>query len=103
MIIKNYSLKTLLWVLPVRTWLELVNLIYALITGNLKWAWAIVRSITYLLIHVSSLMHKHRSVQKLRKVDDISIRQYMYKPSIVWAYFISRKNSYQLFIKMHKN
>jgi GT2 family glycosyltransferase len=102
MLIKNYSLKTLVWILPLRSCLEVINLVYALITGNLKWALAIVRSMVYLLCHIPHLVHKHNRIQKLRTTEDRVIRRSMYKPSIVWAYFILRKKSMDLIIKMDK-
>jgi GT2 family glycosyltransferase len=102
MLIKNYSAKRLSWILPLRLGLECINLVYALITGNVKWVLAIIGSLFYLVSHIPQIIKKRLTIQKRRTTDDCVITSYMYRPSIVWAYFVQRKQSLDLLKKMHK-
>jgi GT2 family glycosyltransferase len=88
MLLKNYAWRTLLWVAPIRLFLEGVTLVVSLIKLDFKRAWAVIRALGFVALHFGGILKKHRAVQRLRKVSDLQIFEIMYRGSIVWQYFV---------------
>ncbi len=96
MILKNYSLLTLLWVFPIRLGLEFIAFTYAALTGNKNWAIGVVRGVSFVITHFGSIWKKHLQIQKLRKVPDSEIMQNMYKGSVALTFFLKIRNVRQI-------
>ena len=88
MLIKNYSVKSLLWIFPVRIILEIVTLIYALVKRDFKRFNAATKGLWYVLMNFRQIKKKRQHVQKLRKLTDRQILRKMYRGSIVFEYFV---------------
>jgi GT2 family glycosyltransferase len=91
MMIKNYSARTLLWVLPGRLLLDAVAFWYRVFHLDFRRALAIVRAGLHVLRHWRSIQKRRRQSQKLRRVSDREIFQQLYRRSIVWDYFIAKR------------
>ena len=96
MILKNYSFFTLLWIFPIRLFLEFIAFAYAGITGNKNWAFGVARGVGYVIIHFGSIWKKHLKIQKLRKVQDSTIMNNMYKGSVALTFFLKIRNVRQI-------
>lgn len=92
MLIKNYSLFTLLWVLPVRLGLEFIAFTYAVVSGNKNWALGVLRGVWYVCSHFISIWKKHHHIQKLRTVPDLKVIKNMYKGSVALTFFLKIKS-----------
>jgi GT2 family glycosyltransferase len=88
MILKNYSFLTLLWIFPIRLFLELIAFTYAVITGNKNWAIGVLRGVAFVVKNFGSIWKKHSQIQDLRTVNDSEIMQNMYKGSVALAFFL---------------
>lgn len=93
MLWKNYSLVSLLWIWPVRLFLEMMAFVKAIISGNLEWAKAIIQALTWIVENPSTVLKKHRETQKIRAVSDAGIRTKMYSGSIALKYFLQGKHT----------
>ena len=100
MLIKNYSLKNLLWILPVRILMEIATLFLALLKTRFKWAAAILQSLGYVLFNFLSIWKKRERQRDLRVVSDREIMGKMFKGSIAWQYFALGRKSRDLIKKM---
>jgi len=89
MMIKNYSARTLLWVLPGRLLLDAVAFWYRVFHLDFLRALAIIRAGLHVLRHWRGIWKRRRKSQKLRLVSDREIMQRLYRRSIVWDYFIA--------------
>jgi GT2 family glycosyltransferase len=89
MMMKNYTLSTLLRVLPCRFLLDWVAFGYRLLHSDFRRALAIVRAELYVLFHLPSIYSRRRWSQKRRRVSDREIMSRFYRHSIVWDYFIA--------------
>lgn len=88
MLLKNYSVETLLWLVPVRIVFEGVTLLISIVKLDFKRAWAVLRAMVFVLLHTAKIFRKHREVQSIRKIPDKKILLKMYRGSIVWDYFL---------------
>ena len=96
MILKNYSLISILWIFPIRLILEFVAFTYAVITGNKNWALGVLKGVVYVLIHFGSIWKKHIQIQKLRIVSDSTIMNNMYKGSVALTFFLKIRTVRQI-------
>jgi GT2 family glycosyltransferase len=87
MLLKNYSLTTLLWALPVRLMMDAAALCYRVAHLDLR-AIAIPRALGYVAIHLPSILKRRYIAQKRRVISDQQILERMYRGSIVWNYFV---------------
>jgi len=96
MMMKNYSARTLFWVLPGRLVLDAIAFFYRL--GHFDWqrALAIVRAGGHVLFHLSSIYSRRQLSQKCRQVDEAQMMQSIYRRSIVWDYFILGKKFFSM-------
>ncbi len=88
MLLKNYAWRTLLWLVPLRLFFEAVTFFVSVVKLDFKRAWAVVRAIGFIFLHLRGLFRKHVAVQKLRKISDLQLFEKMYRGSIVWQYFV---------------
>ncbi len=94
MLLKNYSLARLLWVLPARFLLDLVLIIKLLLTLDPKRAAVVVGAYLWLIFHPRLIFRKRREVQHLRKVDDKAVDAFFYPGSVVAAYYLRGKKTF---------
>jgi GT2 family glycosyltransferase len=103
MILKNYSVKSLIWVLPIRIFLEFVALGYATVTQNSNWAKGVLRGLAFVIKNFNSIWKKHKQVQKFRAVSDSEIMKSMYKGSVALTFFLQLRSVRQICgFKKHK-
>lgn len=88
MILKNYELKNLLWIIPVRVSLELLTLVYALLKLDFARLKGGLLALIYVLINFFRIIRKRKQVHRLRKVPDSEIFKKMYRGSIAFEYFV---------------
>lgn len=100
MLLKNYQLKSLLWIYPVRLVLEFVTAIASFLSFNWKRTFAVLLAQIYLIGHLVMIARKRGVVQKLRTKDDSYILKKMYFGSVVWQYYIRRKRKVTDFLKV---
>lgn len=90
MLVKNYEIKTLVWVFPIRLALEFLNAIYAVLKFDLNQLKAIFVSLMYVFINFGKIAKKRSQVQKMRKFSDSHVFKKMYRGSIVVVYFLKK-------------
>jgi len=90
MLIKNYELKNLLWIFPLRVALEGVTMVYALLKRDLTRFRAAATALFAVLTHFPRVARKRSHVRNIRKVSDHTIFEKMYGGSIVLDYFVRR-------------
>ena len=95
MLLKNYGLAPLAWVLPVRFTLDTALVLKSLLTLDLKRVKAVVMAYVWLLGHVGMVLTKRREVQRRRKVDDRTIRSHLQPVSLVVAYYLQGHKTFQ--------
>ena len=96
MLLKNYSFASLIWIFPIRLFLEFIAFAYAAVTGNKNWAIGVMKGVGFVVSHFGSIWKKHLHVQKLRTVPDSEIMQNMYKGSVALAFFLKIRNVSQI-------
>jgi SAM-dependent methyltransferase len=87
MLAKNYSLRSLLWIFPVKVVLELFIFAGALVR-NPRRSWAVVLSFGWLATHVPSLLRLRAVVQARRLVSDREIISRLYTGMAPIWYFL---------------
>ena len=94
---KNESLLALFWKVPVRFILDLISALKFGISGQGASGIAVLKAIGYMIGHPLSINQKRRKTARLLK--ELKIGQAdkagRIKKSIVWAYFIRQKKTYQ--------
>jgi hypothetical protein len=96
MMLKNYSARTLLWVLPGRMVLDAVAFWYRILHGDFRRAFAIVRAGLHVLRNWRSIRSRRRESQKSRRLSDQEIMPRIYRRSIVWDYFIAGRKLFSM-------
>lgn len=94
MMLTNYNLPLTLYLSPVRFFLEVIALVYAIVKIDLNHFLAIISSLFWILTHPLHIIRKRKKVQKLRKVKDSAILKKMYKGSIVVQHYFNGIKSY---------
>ncbi len=90
MVLKNYSVATLLRILPVRLALEGATMGYALLRENPLRAKAILKAALNVTVNIFNILRERKKVQAMRVVDDREILKKMYQGSIAVEYFIKK-------------
>ena len=93
MLMKNYSLKSLSYILPAKTFLEMITFFAFLIKKPSK-SYAILKSILWIFLNFPLIVRKHREVRKIRKISDKEIMKKMMRTSIALQYFLNRKKKF---------
>jgi GT2 family glycosyltransferase/ubiquinone/menaquinone biosynthesis C-methylase UbiE len=87
MVVKNYSVRSLLWVLPVKAFLEFFIFAGAL-ARNVRRSQAVLWSFGWLLANVPTVLRLRRRTQRLRRVQDASIFRLLYRGMAPIWYFL---------------
>lgn len=93
MVLKNYSLSRLLMVLPIRLALEAATMVYALTGENPRRAGAVLKAAINVATNLFSILRERKRVQALRRVDENTILNNMYRGSIAVEYFIKKRRT----------
>lgn len=97
MLVKNYRLRTLFLLLPLRLALEGCAMALAVKQGDFKRILAIIGAIGWNIYHLPILMLSKERANKLRRIGDREIMSRMYKGSVALQYYLfSKKNYFQL-------
>ncbi len=102
MMIKNYSLPTLLLVLPIRILFEMATVIADSILWNGKRGKAVLHALSFIFSHPLLILKKRRQVQKLRKVSDRAIIANMYRGSVVIDHYVRKRLPYDCVNKFRR-
>jgi GT2 family glycosyltransferase/ubiquinone/menaquinone biosynthesis C-methylase UbiE len=87
MLIKNYSARSLAWILPIKIGLELFILTGALLR-NPRRSRAVLLSFGWLALHVPTVLRLRREVQARRRVPDAAIFEQLYLGMAPLWYFV---------------
>jgi len=90
MLFRNYSVKNILKILPVRLALDLVLVIYSIFKADFVRARAVLSAIIWFMLSLHYLIGSRRQVQKLRVVQDGQIEKHIFPHSVVWLYFVKK-------------
>ncbi len=93
MVLKNYSLASLLRTLPPRLALEGATMLYGLVRENPLRAKAIIRAMLNVTGNILSILKERKKAQAMRKVGDDVILKRMYHGSIAVEYFLRKKRT----------
>ncbi|MCH9007741.1 glycosyltransferase family 2 protein [candidate division KSB1 bacterium] len=88
MLLKNYELNNVLWIVPVRVILELVAILYSVLKLDFVRVRAVLLAFVSVLFGLPKTLRKRADVQKTRRVSDAAIFSKMYRGSIVVDYFV---------------
>jgi hypothetical protein len=94
MLIKNYSLPRLAWILPVRLILDGTLIIVTLISLDLKRLVAVPAAYLWLLAHLPRIMRARKESQSHRQVSDAQLDRLFYPGSLVIAYYLRGKKTF---------
>ena len=94
MLFGNYSFMNILFLGSGRIIFEFIALVYSLFHLDWKHATAIVRSLSYILLHPNIILKKRSRFQKIRKQKDRKIMKNFFRSSIVIGHYIKRKSTY---------
>ena len=94
MMIKNYSLFFLCFLLPVRLIMEMVTVAAdSMLWGGVR-ARAVLKALLYLAVNPVKIFKKRRHVQKLRVISDRAVLKNMYAGSVVIDHFLRKLMPY---------
>ena len=88
MILKNYSMLTLMWMLPLRLMLEGLTILAFLFKGRPKRSLSVVLGIAGLFTNGKSILKNRLKAQKIRRVNDTLIMHHMYRGSIALMHYL---------------
>ena len=98
LLLKNYQLRTLFWVLPIRIFLELAAVVLAVKQRDYKRIVAIFRGGLWNMTNLPHMLKARKFVKRIRKIPDQVILDRLYKGSIALQYYLFGKRTYlQLF------
>ena len=92
-IIKNQSANKLLWIFPLRLFLDGVAALKFLLNGEFSNIWSIVKAHWSTFFSIGRLLKSRKLVKKLRLENQIANapnENGIYKKSIIWQYFIKK-------------
>lgn len=87
MLMKNYSARTLLWILPIKVSLELF-ILFAALLRNPRRSRAVVMSFAWLATHAPTVLRLRAEVQRSRRVSDDEILRRLYRGMAPLWYFV---------------
>ncbi|MBD3224532.1 MAG: glycosyltransferase [Caldithrix sp.] len=95
MMIKNYSLLRLIYLLPIRILMEFTTVVVDALFWEGKRARAVLKALWYIVAHSYQILKKHKQVQQLRRKPDKQIMKNMYKRSIVFQHFVKKRSPFE--------
>jgi hypothetical protein len=87
MLFKNYSARSLAWILPIKIGLELFIMTGALLR-NPRRSWSVLLSFGWLALHVPTVIRLRREVQAKRQIPDTAIFEHLYLGMAPLWYFV---------------
>jgi GT2 family glycosyltransferase len=88
LILKNYSILSVLWIAPLRFLLELLTVAGSLATGNVRRALAAFLAPFAAAVKLPHILHERRRIAKLRRRPDWDVATRMYRGSIAIRYLL---------------
>ncbi len=95
MLLKNYQIFTLLWIMPVRVVFECMALGFALMKGNFRQVGAIFSAFFASFKLTKHILVERKRVARFRKISDKTLMKKMYRGSIVLQYFVFGKKTFE--------
>lgn len=87
-LIKNYELKSLIWVMPIYFTLNLMEIVIFSITLNFDVVKAYILAWIWNIIHIKDTLNERQQIKKIRKRSDGQIMRHMYKGSAKLKIFL---------------
>jgi hypothetical protein len=94
LLVKNLEMFNLFRIILFRLFLDGIAMTRELLKGKLKSALAILQGYGWIIMNFSLIRRKRRVVQSLRQVKDSQVFQLIYPGSIVWEYFIMKRQRF---------
>jgi hypothetical protein len=92
MLVRNYGWRSLLTVLPARGFLELVTVLGALLTGNVRRAAAAAFALPAAVLALPRILPERRQIQRMRRSSDAEVGTLMFQGSIALWYLFRRRS-----------
>jgi len=92
LLLKNYSIKTLLFILPFKIIMELISFLYYLFNGEFRSSIEIFRGMAWNIKHFPYIIKKNRNIKKKGR-DKVIIRK-MLKVPLPFIYYILKKRKF---------
>ena len=90
MLLKNYQVANLIWILPIRVLFELLTLLYSLLRLDMIRFTAVLRALIAALVLCPKSLMKRGQINAVRRTSDREVFEKMYAGSIVFDYFVRR-------------
>lgn len=87
-LLKNYSLTTLLWILPLYWLINLGEILFFTLTFNFRAVWGYLKAWLWNLTYLPDTISKRREIQPKRKVSDWEIQKKMLHSSAKFKIFL---------------
>lgn len=100
MVLKNYSVSRLSWIVPARILLDLLAFVFRLLRLEVAGAFSIFKSLGFVAVHMPSILTRRGESQAARRVPDREVMLAIYPRSIVWDYFVLGRKK---FSDLHRN
>jgi GT2 family glycosyltransferase len=94
MLLKNFSLSSLIKYLPVRLFLDWMTILSSPLLKQSKRSGAVVAAHAYVCFHLFSIWKKRAAVQKLRKIADRDLAHIIHPRSIVLQYYLKKQRTF---------
>ncbi|MCK5330013.1 MAG: glycosyltransferase family 2 protein [Candidatus Marinimicrobia bacterium] len=91
MMMKNYSSRRLMYLLPARYLLDILVVVKSILVWDTMKIAAILRAHGWLFRQLSLILRKRREVQLARQVPDSALDKFMYHRSVAIDYFLGKK------------
>ena len=98
MLVKNYQIRTLIWLLPCRLILEGAAGVLAIKQRDYKRILAIFRAVLWNIFHLLLLMKARKQVNELRRLSDAEIQKRLFKKAVALQYYLFSKKTYHQLI-----
>jgi len=93
LLLKNESIKNLLWKIPLRIFLDWVAAIQFSFVSGPTHGWAILKAHLHFLFYAKKMLSRRQSVMRKERINT------HYKGFLVWDYFIKRKKKYSEIVR----
>ncbi len=101
LLLTNYSIPLAAYLFLPRLFLEILSGVNELITGRFSHFNAIMKSLVWLIFHPHIIIKRIRVTRHIRKLKDRDLINLFYPGSIVWSYFILKRQTF-ISLKMKK-
>ena len=91
MMVKNYSIRSLVKFLPVRFFMDIGSIVYATVTRRSRVDTGGLRAYVWLVSNMRKVVQRRQDVQSRRVVSDQTILRSMAKPNVVIQYFLFKR------------